>query len=432
MYRLMIIRFIRNRFAVASLILLLVAGIVSVAVGKTFLEDQEAAIEETARHQQEHIARLVKYQSDEMGLLLYYLKFGYINPTSNLAGLCIGQRDINSSIQSPTIRTLEAQKYDTDIRNPYLAMMGNFDLSFVILYLFPLVTIALCFNLFSEEKEQGTWPLIQSQNKNPRKYLLAKLSVPYAFMVIVLLLLFAFAALLLNIPFNNAFGAFAIGNFLYISFWFVLALLVISFFKGSSTNAISLLSAWLILTLLLPAAINNYISQKYPVPESLNTMLKQRDGYHKKWDIPADSTMAMFFKEYPEYRSYKWTSEGFNWLWYYAMQHLGDADARTDTKMFMQKLRLRENLSRKLSRFTPTLYTQAYNTDLAQSGLNNHLLFLDSTSDFHEKCVNISIQKYLRQRLYHRKTGAGLYPNISRRKGMPACRVVYIQDCSCS
>lgn len=395
MYQLMIRQFVRNKIAVVSLVLLLTAGIISLMVGKNFLAQQEAAIDETAAYQKEHIARLVKYENKEMGLLLYYLKFAYINPTSRLAGLSIGQRDINSSIQAPTIRTLEAQKYDTDIRNPYLIMMGNFDLSLVILYLFPLVIIASCFNLFSEEKEQGTWPLIRSQNISARKYLLTKISVPYVFITIVLFLLYALAAILLHIPLNKSFAAFTISNFLYMSFWFAVALLVISFFKSSSINAISLLSAWLLLTLLLPAAVNNHITRKYPVPESLSTMLKQRDGYHKKWDVPEDSTMKLFYKEYPEYVTYKWTQEGMSWIWYYAMQHLGDVDARPERELFMQKLQQREDLSKKLSKLVPTLYTQLFNTDLAQSGLSNHLQFLDSTTQYHER-----LRKYFYPKIF--------------------------------
>lgn len=378
-----------------SLVLLFTAGIISLLVGKTFLTQQEAAIAETTSYQKEHIARLVKYENKEMGLLLYYLKFAYINPTPRLAGLSIGQRDINSSIQAPTIRALEAQKYDTDIRNPYLIMMGNFDLSFVIIYLFPLVIIACCFNLWSEEREQGTWPLVRSQKISTRKYLLAKISIPYILITIVLLVLYALAAVLLHIPSNRAFAAYIISNYLYISFWFAVALLIVSFFKSSSINAISLLSIWLLLALLLPAAVNNYITRKYQVPESLSTMLKQRDGYHKKWDVPQDSTLGLFYKEYPEYATYKWAQEGVSWIWYYAMQHLGDAEARSDKELFMQKLYQREDLSNDFSKLIPTLYTQLYNTDLAQSSLSNHLQFLDSTTHFHER-----IRKYFYPKIF--------------------------------
>lgn len=395
MYRLMVVQFLRQRFAVILLVMLLAAGIVSLVVGKHFLDRQHAAIAETTQHQQSHIERLVKYHKDEMGLLLYYLKFGYVNPTSSLAGLCIGQRDINSSIQFPTIRTLEAQKYDTDIRNPYDAIMGNFDLSFVILFLFPLVIIALSFNLYSEEDENGTWPLILSQKISGRRYLLSKLSVPFIFVSCIYLSLLLLSIAIPGVTIHKNFMAFSISNYLYVCFWFASSLLITSFYKSSSTNAISLLSAWLIVVLLIPAAINNYITRKYPVPESLSTMVKQRDGYHKKWDIPKDSTLSLFRKEYPEYASYKWNNEGFDWLWYYAMQHLGDVDAKADRELFMQKLQQRERTSKQLSWLVPSLYTQLYNTELAETGLSNHLRFLDSTTRFHER-----IRKYFYPKIF--------------------------------
>jgi ABC-2 type transport system permease protein len=299
--------------------------------------------------------------------------------------LAIGQRDINSSVQSSTIRGLEGQKYDTDIRNPYQLMMGNFDLSFVLLYLFPLVIITLCYNLYSQDRENGTWALLKTQSNNTTTFLVQKIAVPYLFVMLVLALLFAIAAAWLQIPFNTSFLSFITANSLYITCWFALALFMVSFYKSSAANAVSLLSIWLLLTLLLPAAINNYITQKYTVPESLSTMMKQRDGYHKKWDIPKDSTMQLFFKEYPQYQSYQWKEESFDWLWYYAMQHLGDAAARADKDLFMQKLRQREKVSKQCSYWLPTLYTQQYNSQLAQTNLQNHLQFLDSSAAFHER-----------------------------------------------
>ena len=385
MIALLIKQFLRNKIAIASLLMLLIVGIISIGIGNKFLQQQQKSVAETAEHQKQHINRLIQYHSDEFGLLMYYLKFAYINPTDNLAGLAIGQRDINSSIQANNIRGLEGQKYDTNIRNPFELMMGNFDFSFVILYLFPLVIIALTYNLFSEEKENGTWALLKSQCNSTAKYLLNKIAVPYVFILLVLVILFVIAAVWLRIPINNNFLAFIIANSLYVSCWFAISLLVISFYKNSAVNAVSLLSIWLLLTLIVPAAINNYVTQQYTVPESLSTMLKQRDGYHKKWDIPKDSTMRMFYNIYPQYKTYQWKAKGFDWIWYYAMQHLGDVDAKADKEMLMQKLKQREAVSKQFSYWLPTLFTQQYNTQLAKTSLQNHLQFLDSSSAYHEQ-----------------------------------------------
>jgi ABC-2 type transport system permease protein len=385
MFLLLIKQFLRNKIAIVSIFLLLIVGISSISIGSKFLAQQQAAVAETTLHQKQHIERLLKYENKEFGLLMYYLKFAYINPTNNLAGLAIGQRDINSSIQANTIRGLEGQKYDSDIRNPFQLMMGNFDFSFVIIYLFPLVIISLCYNLYSEENENGTWALVKTQSKSTTAFLLQKMAIPYALIISILALLFVVAAIWLHISLDIAFASFILCNSLYVTLWFAIVLLVISFFKSSAINAVLLLSIWLLLTLVLPAAVNNYITQQYTIPESLSTMLKQRDGYHNKWDEPKDSTTMLFYKQYPQYKNYQWKAESFDWLWYYAMQHLGDVNARADMQIFMSKLKQREAVSKSISYYLPTLYTQLYNSQLAQTNLQNHLQFLDSTAVFHKQ-----------------------------------------------
>jgi len=163
MKTLLIKNFVRSKGLMLGLLLLLISGLVSLTIGKQFLEKNAQIIEKTAHYQQENIDRYVQNVNKEMGLLLYYLRFGLVNQTPNLAGLSIGQRDINPSIISVTIRNLEEQKYTTDLMNPMYQLLGNLDFSFVLLYFFPLIIIAFCFNIISEEKEEGTWSLLLTQ-----------------------------------------------------------------------------------------------------------------------------------------------------------------------------------------------------------------------------------------------------------------------------
>ena len=146
MFRLLCIQFIRSKTAIIALALIFTTGIISLFIGKQFLVKQEKTIAAVTKFQQEHIERNTHFHNDDFGLLMYYLRFGLINKPEQLAGLSIGQRDVNSSVQSVTIRALEAQKYDTDLNNPYNLLSGNLDLSFVIIYLFPLLIIAFTFN----------------------------------------------------------------------------------------------------------------------------------------------------------------------------------------------------------------------------------------------------------------------------------------------
>ncbi len=173
-----------------------------------FLLKQEAAIQSVTQSQQEHIERNVKYIKNEFGLLMYYLKFAYIHKPAPIAALAIGQQDVNTNIQSLTVRGLEAQRYDTDLYNPYNLMTRNFDLSFVITCLFPLLIIAFNFNVLSREKEGGTWPLVRVQLKQPLQFIFQKLSIRFIVVFALLFALLMLAKVVVGIPFDAAFIAF--------------------------------------------------------------------------------------------------------------------------------------------------------------------------------------------------------------------------------
>ena len=151
--------FIRSKGTKIGLIFLLIICFISLLIGQQFQQKQQNNINEAALYQKEHIARNAAFHKDEMGLLLYYIKFSLVNKTLPLNSLAIGQRDVNPSIQSVTIRGLEGQKYDAELNNPNNLLSGNIDFSFVLIYLFPLLIIAFSYNLVSEEKESGTGKL---------------------------------------------------------------------------------------------------------------------------------------------------------------------------------------------------------------------------------------------------------------------------------
>ncbi|MBL0883868.1 MAG: DUF3526 domain-containing protein [Chitinophagaceae bacterium] len=385
MFTILFKQFFRAKSTWMSLLLLLSIGCFSIAVGKQHLNKQADNISRIEKFQKEHIDRNIQYFNNEIGLLLYYIKFALVNTTDPLNGLSVGQRDVNSSIQSINIRNLEAQRYDTDLNNPSALYAGNLDLSFVVIYLFPLVIIAFVFNLLSEEKERGTLKLWLIQSRKPMKILWIKLLIRFLAITVVLMFLFFIAYFSLPLKWNEKTIAFIVLSYLYVSIWFAIGYWVVSWQQNSNTNAVSLLSIWIFLTLVLPASINNYIIYMYPLPEAQQLALEQRDGYHEKWDMSKASTMKAFYQHYPQFEQYGIPDEkAFSWLWYYAMQQMGDDDAAPTRKKLFYKLWQRQNAALKLSAFVPTLHTQIQLTDLSQAGLRNHLLFLDSTAKFHE------------------------------------------------
>ncbi len=385
MAALLIKNFLRSKGFMIGLLILFFSGLLSLYIGKHFLERNREIIEKTAHFQQENIDRYVQ-NIKEMGSLLYYVRFGLANETSNLAGLSIGQRDISPAVMSVTIRNLQEQQYNTDLMNPMYQLIGNLDFSFVLIYLFPLIIIAFGFNLISEEKEEGTWSLVLSQSASPLKMLLIKMSIRYASILAVLILLLFIAKFYLAIPIDAAFGAYIVMALLYISFWFCVVWLVVSFHKNSSRNALTLLTSWVLLTIVIPAAVNATIVQLYPVPEAFSTVLESRDGYHTQWDKPNEPVIQNFYQHYPQLSQFK-HPEGADYssLWYYAMQQMGDDASMAQAIALKEKLSKREDLSTTIGLVVPTIHTQLMLNSLSLSDLKNYLNFSEKLADFHER-----------------------------------------------
>lgn len=385
MFLLLCKKFFRSRIALIGLSVVLLAGIISIVIGRQHIQKQQNSIAQTRHFQQEHIERNARFFHKEIGLLLYYLRFSLANQPHPLNALSIGQRDVNNTIQSVTIRNLEGQKYDTDLFNPANLLTGNLDFSFVLIFLLPLLIISLTYNLLSEEKEDGTWKLVATQSRRPVKMLLQKMAIRILAVLAVLLILFLLAATALSLPLDSSFLATLLLSLLYVLTWFAICFWIVSLQRKSNTNAVALLSIWLLLTVVLPGAANNYITTRYPVPEAMATILEQREGYHAKWDMDKRTTMQPFYKHYPQFSHYGTSDTISSWLWYYAMQQAGDDEAHTQALQMQHKLWQRERASGWLASFIPTLHTQYQFNALARAGLGNHLQFLNSTTRFHER-----------------------------------------------
>jgi ABC-2 type transport system permease protein len=113
-------------------------------------------------------------------------------------------------------------------------------------------------------------------------------------------------------------------------------------------------------------------------------MVKQRDGYHEKWDMDKSSTMERFYTHYPQYKSYGIPEQSFNWLWYYAMQQMGDDESLQTSEAMREKILQREKMSRSIAMAMPTMHTQLLFNDVARTSLTDYVQLLDSTRVFHE------------------------------------------------
>jgi ABC-2 type transport system permease protein len=378
-------QFYRNKAYIISLLILLFASLASLYTGKKFLDRNEEIIAKSASYQKKSLDKNIALHSDDIGLLLYYVKFNLVNEMPKLAALNIGMRDLNPSIQGVTIRNLEEQKNNSDFFNPVNAAVGNFDFSFVLIFLFPLVIIAFCYNVISEDQEKGTWKLLSVQSSNLRKLIDSKLLIRFFAITILYFLLILIAQIYIQIPFDQSYFIFILTGLLYIIFWFVLCRWIIGFQKSSSWNALTLVIFWMAMNFIIPMTGNMIIQKMYPVKEGLQAQIEQREGYHNKWDEAKTPTMQRFHKIYPQFSQYNVDeNSGYSYTWYYAMQHLGDVESAESSKQYHSKMKKRNEVATYLGYLLPNIHTQISQSLLAKTGMENQLNYAEGLKKFHE------------------------------------------------
>ena len=132
-----------------------------------------------------------RYIGRRMGLRYAYL------PPAPLASLSVGQSDLYPSYFKVNTQSTQRQKRHSELENPNHLLTSRFDLAFVIVYLFPLLILALSYNLISSEREQGTLAMVLSQPVTLRKFVVSKIGFR-ALIVSVLVIGLSFFAFLLN------------------------------------------------------------------------------------------------------------------------------------------------------------------------------------------------------------------------------------------
>lgn len=378
--------FFRNSSSWIGIFVLLITGFAGLYFGKTFIANQQAVIEKAAMLQKKNTLSNIDHFGKDIGLLFYHNKFSLANAPNAWAAFSNGQRDINPYLISVTMLALEGQIYDTDINNPVSLLLGNMDLSFVFIFLFPLVIIAFSYNLLSEQKESGIWSLLRAQTNQSFRVILQKFLVRVAVIFSVALFLLFVAILYLHLPVDFIFFSITTLIILYLAFWFAVSFFVISLAKSSNFNASALVAVWVLICIVIPASLNLFLTRKYPMPEALQHVINQREGYHEKWDMAKEVTMKPFFEHYPQLKQYPFPQEKtFSWFWYYAMQQMGDDQAVASRRAIENKLAARQRFTNTFAFFFPTIQTQLGINNMAGSDLNTHLDFQQAVRKYHEQ-----------------------------------------------
>lgn len=311
-------------------------------------------------------------------------------PAQPLAVLAIGQSDVLPAYYRISTDAKELLLAATEIENPLRLLIGRFDLAFVIIYLYPLLILALAYNLLSSEKEQGTLALILSQPVSLAALITAKINVRAAVLGGVLVMVLG-ASLLVGglLPHSPAtwlrIVAWLAVVGVYGAIWFSLAVFVTSFGRGSAANALTLAATWLLLVLVLPAFFNLAATTLHPVPSRVQMIQAMREAADEA-NAEGSKLLARFYEDHPELAadSPERAMNDFNVI-RLAVADRTEARVRPVIDAFDRQLARQQDLVSRVQWLSPAILAQGAMNDLAGTGVARHRHFVSQVDAFHRE-----------------------------------------------
>jgi ABC-2 type transport system permease protein len=413
--------FTRNRMQQFILVVFVIAALYAIYYGNAEITRQQDTIQyirqQNAREQQELVKGLEADTATAPGMAAYekaaypskvrfYLNYYAIDEPSAFAKLSIGQRDINPYYLQLNAQNLYLQLFKSEIANPRKLLAGNFDLSFVIIYLLPLLIIAFTYHLLSDEKERGTFPILQTQPVPIALIILCKAAFWLGITCILLLLLCVTAFTWSGVPLAAAGSMFwwLLISLSYAVCWFAFTLLVNAFNRSSAFNAMWSLGLWLLFLVVIPALLNLAFTQSSEVdPTRLTDFIRRRQGLGESKQ-EKQAVINRFYKLYPQYRTAD-TAMAHRFLdfqAYSAFVTLLDDEARPFVNAYYGQVQERNEKIASFNFINPAVNTQNLLNVLSRSGLENGFHFRESITRFHRQLSHFCFEPLFAGRMMTR------------------------------
>jgi len=293
--------------------------------GRVWVRQQQHVIEQTRQREQKGLAELRgRVEADERkaaeaGKLDEYPRFGARNPLyvsipreynyailppTPLAPLAVGQSDLYPNYYKVTAGMKESFLVSRETESPFKLLGGQFDLAFVILYLYPLLILALSFNLVASEKEEGTLGMLLANRVRLGQIVLGKV---WARALVIFCCAVAFSVIGLALSGSGLLAEGSMARLLlwvlavtaYGAFWFALAISVGALGRGAAANAVMLAACWLSFAVVIPAIVNLAAAAYYPVPSRVE-FVNARRVETTEATARGSQLLAKFVEDHPE------------------------------------------------------------------------------------------------------------------------------------
>ena len=188
-----------------------------------------------------------------------------------------------------------------EIANPERLAIGTLDFNFVFIYLAPILIIILLFNIGGYEKDLKFDHLVYLSNITKRQWLFIRFLFYYIITIALLFILMFFYGLIADV-FQNETQNFIILLFtvgLYILFWFTIFYFTNLSSRGSSDQAIKMISTWLALCILIPGVIHQITSIKHPTNYMTEFLDVDREQSNAIFKLSPDTLKIKMLDAFP-------------------------------------------------------------------------------------------------------------------------------------
>ncbi len=323
-------------------------------------------------------------------------------PPGALAPLAVGQSDLYPYYFKVSTLNKQTFLYNNELENPTNLLVGRFDFAFVIVYLYPLLILALSYNLISAERDEGTLAMLLAQPVALRQIVLGKILLRGGIVLALAVVCSLLGAVLSGANLLEGDTALRLGLWcavvlFYGAFWFALAAAVNALGKSSATNAVGLVGLWLVFVVVIPAALNVTVTSLSPVPSRVELIQAIREASSAA-TAQGNQLLARYYEDHPELlpKNTKVDTSSFA-LRSTAVRETVDKAIAPVMARYDRQLLGQQNLVERYRFLSPAIVAQEALSDLAGTGLDRYRHFLGEVDKFHRGWQGFFVPLIFRQ-----------------------------------
>ncbi|MFK7957434.1 MAG: DUF3526 domain-containing protein [Lysobacterales bacterium] len=323
-----------------------------------------------------------------------------------LAELSIGDSDLrpaSASIKAMGRASDLFRYYQVD--NPELLAQGRFDLSFVVVYLMPLLILALTYSVLSTEAESGALQLLLSQPVSAARVAWTRIGLRTTLILSVVIGTSLVAwTIFANPPPNDSsqpllvssssndvalrIAAYLVATAIYGGFWGCFAGAVAGANRSTQSNALIMLLAWVLFTIVIPAIGSAAAQTLKPIPSRLEYTTTARDAENQA-NANGRELLEGYLLDHPEIDATEKSAVApFIKTFVLVQQRVDEAVAPIDQE-FDRQLLGQQRLADQLAYFSPASLMQKMLAELAGTSGARHLAYERQAAELRQQWLTL-------------------------------------------